>query len=151
MRIVLTPAGSRGDFQPMLVLALGLREAGHDVRIICSPNFEAEARAFSIPVQCVGIDVQAYLHERGFDASPLRGGIELFKMGRSMVGPLIDEALPLCRGADLIVGAGAQGATPTIAEVLSIPYFYLAYTPQVIRSAVHPPFAVPMQGLPHVI
>ena len=42
-RIVLATSGSRGDVQPMVALALRLREAGHAVKLCAPPNFKGWA------------------------------------------------------------------------------------------------------------
>jgi len=151
MRIVVSPAGSRGDFQPMLALAVGLRAAGHDVLMVVSPNFEPEAQAFGIPMAPVGLDVEAYMRSSRVEASPLRAAYELFRMGRSEVVRLIDESLPLMKGADVIIGAGAQIAAPTVCELTGIPYVYFAYAPHTLRSEHHPAFTMPFQGLPRLV
>jgi len=39
VRILVTSAGSRGDIQPVLALALGLQARGHAVRFAAPPNF----------------------------------------------------------------------------------------------------------------
>jgi vancomycin aglycone glucosyltransferase len=39
MRALLAAAGTRGDVQPALALALELRKRGHAVRLCISPNF----------------------------------------------------------------------------------------------------------------
>ena len=103
MRIVITPAGSRGDFQPLLALAVGLRDAGHDVLLVCAPNYESEATAFGVPVRTVGVDVEAYLRDHGGEAARLRGTYQLFKIARQRAPALIDEGLSVCRGADVTV------------------------------------------------
>src|SRR4029077_9185575 len=73
---------------------------------------------------------------------------ELFKVGRNEVIKLIDETLPLARGFDVIVGGGAQIGAPTVAEAVGLPYVYVAYSPQALWSAQHPPFTMPVFGLP---
>ena len=40
MDIMLTASGTRGDVQPALALSLGLRQAGHTVRIAAGANFK---------------------------------------------------------------------------------------------------------------
>ena len=49
MDIFLTASGTRGDVQPALALALGLKAAGHTVRIAAGSNFAAwiEAHGFA--------------------------------------------------------------------------------------------------------
>ena len=41
MRIVFVAAGTGGDVQPYIALAMGLRAAGHTVRIATHHNFRA--------------------------------------------------------------------------------------------------------------
>ena len=147
MRIVVAPAGSRGDFQPLLALSVGLRAAGHDVVLLSSPNYAAEVAAFDIPFAPIGFDVEQYIRDTRMD-SPLRATYQLFKVGREKIVALIDDAIPLVRGADALIGGGAQIAGPTVAEAVGIPYLYAAYTPQALWSSHHPPFTIPFTGLP---
>jgi vancomycin aglycone glucosyltransferase len=151
MRIILAPMGSRGDFQPMLALAIGLRSAGHDVLLITSPNFGDEARAFSVPVQTMGMDVETFMRQSGLEEQPGRAMWELFKLGRKLAGEDVETMLPHCRGADLIIGAGAQISARTVADVLRIPYLFVAYTPQALKSGEHAPMIYPVGKLPRVL
>ncbi len=150
MRIVVAPAGSRGDFQPLLALAVGLRAAGHDVLFVSSPNYAAEVAAFGLPFAAIGFDVEQYIRQTRLD-SPLRATYELFKVGREKIVSLIDEAIPLVRGADALIGGGAQIAGPTVAEAAGVPYLYAAYTPQALWSSHHAPFTMPLTGLPRLV
>ena len=43
MKIVLISYGSRGDVQPYLALARGLRHVGHEARLVAPPTFAALA------------------------------------------------------------------------------------------------------------
>ena len=144
MRIVVAPFGTRGDVQPILALAIGLRTAGHEVSMVASPNYADEARAFDVPFAPLGEDMQTLIRRSGFESSPLRGGIAMFDMGRRLVGELTDGAMPLMRGADLIVGGGTPIFAPTAAEALGVPYAWIAYSSQAFRSAHHAPFTVPI-------
>ena len=149
MRVLVAPAGSRGDFQPLLAFALGLRAAGHQVLVAASPNFASELAAFGLPFQALGFDVEAYMRELElFTSSRTRATWELFKVGRREIFQLIAEALPLARGVDVVVGGGAQIFAPTAAEAAGVPYVYVAYSPQSLWSAEHPPFTMPVFGLP---
>lgn len=46
MRITVVAMGTRGDVQPILALAQGLRAAGHAIRILAGANFEGWVRSF---------------------------------------------------------------------------------------------------------
>ncbi len=148
MRILMAPAGSRGDFQPLLALAVALRAASHEVLLLASPNFVPEAEAFAVPVHALGFDVEVFTREIGI--SRLRSVYELFKVSRQVMA-LLDEALPLMQNADLVIGAGAQFVAPTLAERLGVPYVYVGYTPQAFRSRHHAPGMFPFSGLPQVV
>ena len=56
MRIHILTFGTRGDVQPMVALGLGLRHAGHSVRVVASPSFEQLIR-------CHGLDFAAMRDE----------------------------------------------------------------------------------------
>lgn len=54
MRITVLTIGSRGDTQPYIPLALGLKRAGHAVRVVGASNFSAWVQSFGleyVPVQ----------------------------------------------------------------------------------------------------
>lgn len=50
MRILLATIGTRGDVQPFLALALGLRARGHDVAICTCPRFKPMLDAHGVPL-----------------------------------------------------------------------------------------------------
>jgi vancomycin aglycone glucosyltransferase len=150
MRILLAPAGSRGDFQPMLALAVGLQAAGHAPVIASGECFREECAAFGIPFVRAGVDVRAFLHEHSKRGTftPLRATVELVRVGRAEAAGFIRDLLAPSREVDLVIGGGAQLAAPTAAEAAGKPYWYMAYTPQILRSMHHPPFTIPIMGLP---
>ena len=49
MRVFVTTAGSRGDVQPYVALATGLRDAGHDVTLSTAGRFADLAAAHGVP------------------------------------------------------------------------------------------------------
>jgi hypothetical protein len=49
MRVVLFPSGTRGDFQPLLALAVGLKGAGHDPLLVCNPRRRRSPEAARTP------------------------------------------------------------------------------------------------------
>ena len=148
-KIVLAPVGSRGDVQPMLALALGLRARGHDVRFGAPANFETWIRSHGLPFTALGPDMEADLRRHGDRAQSARHQVRIL---RTEILPQQFAALPdLCAGADLIVGAGLQAAGPSVAEALGVPYAFVAYAPVVLASAHHPPPMVRFQRLPRAV
>ena len=72
MRVLLAPHGTRGDVQPMIALAIGLRARGHHVSFVAPDNFVAWIRAHGFDVQGDGIDVEAMLRAEGARFDSLR-------------------------------------------------------------------------------
>ena len=59
MRLTIVTAGSRGDAQPYVALGLGLREAGHEVKIAGDPEFEALATKHGLEFAALPLDGRA--------------------------------------------------------------------------------------------
>src|SRR5262245_21763416 len=79
MRVLLAPHGTRGDVQPMVALALGLRERGHDVTFLAPDNFVAWLRGYEFRCEPDGVDVEAALRSSDGDLSSLRWQMHHFK------------------------------------------------------------------------
>ena len=56
MRIVILAIGSLGDVQPCVALGLGLREAGHDIRIVTHASFEPMVSSYGLETVTVPVD-----------------------------------------------------------------------------------------------
>jgi UDP:flavonoid glycosyltransferase YjiC (YdhE family) len=153
MRILIAAAGSRGDFQPLLALAVALRDAGHDAQLAGPSNGAPEAVAFGVPFHEVGIDVRAFLDRERRRFRRLTPWTAL-RVLRAAALPELDaqfeRLVPLARGFDGVIGGGAQMAARSAAELAGAWYRYAVYTPQMIRSRHHPPFIVPWH-LPRVL
>ena len=59
MRIAIIALGSRGDVQPYVALGVGLKAAGHVVRLVTHENFAPLAAAHGLEARPVRGDVQA--------------------------------------------------------------------------------------------
>jgi UDP:flavonoid glycosyltransferase YjiC (YdhE family) len=143
-RIVLATSGSRGDVQPMVALALRLREAGHAVKLCAPPNFKGWADHLELPFASVSIDMKALLVlHREKIARP-------FTLATKFGGTLRDDinlqfaTLPASlESADMLVGASLLLAGPSLAESRGLPYFHVALCPQTLPSLEHPPPFIP--------
>src|SRR6202049_569728 len=58
MRVLLSTIGSRGDVQPLVALALQLRELGQDVRLCAPPDFRDWIDSLGIPFVAIGPEVR---------------------------------------------------------------------------------------------
>src|SRR5438045_2771947 len=108
MKIVLASVGSRGDVQPMLALAVGLRAAGHDVCVSAPPAFQAWAQRLNVPFRGLGRDLEAWSRQAATTTS--RGELAAI----SALMKVVMEDLPrqareleeAAEGASMILAAG---------------------------------------------
>lgn len=101
--------GSRGDVQPYVALAEGLRRAGHTVRFVTTTDFEALAREHALEVVPVPFSVQAALAERSaaraVEGGGLRASFAAFaRIARTGARALARTALAASEGADVTIG-----------------------------------------------
>ncbi|HYO66824.1 MAG TPA: glycosyltransferase [Archangium sp.] len=151
MRVLVVACGTRGDFQPMLALATALRGAGHEVLLGATPTFASEAAALGMPFAPVGVDFQQMLaqHRAQLDHDNPLSAIRV--MNRVMPEVLRAEwhsLLPLLPGQQLVVAGGAALSARSAVESARLPFRYVAYTPQLLPSAWHPPFMLPLTRSP---
>jgi vancomycin aglycone glucosyltransferase len=142
MNILLAAVGSRGDVQPMLALALQLRERGHTIQFCAPPNFESWIASYRLPFRGLGRDFQAFLAEIGSDVH--RGMAAL----RDDIRQQFEQMADLAAKADLILGASVHCAGLSFGQKLGVPYAYVMYTPSLLPSRDHPAPTCPIFGLP---
>jgi len=148
MKIVLTTYGSRGDVQPMLALALALQAAGQDVLLAGPPEKAAWARELDCPYVSIGSDVTDYIDGMQNAHSPA-SALRFIGLVRREIVYQLDTFPRLVAGADLVIGASLVFGLSTVAEMLSIPYRYVCFTPQLLPSRHHPFMAFKQQRFPH--
>jgi vancomycin aglycone glucosyltransferase len=145
MRVLLAPHGTRGDVQPLLALALGLRGRGHDVSFLVPDNFVPWIRRYGFACEPNGVDVEA-LFQAGADLASLRWQLHHFKT--VLVAALFESFLRITIDADIIVGAGVQLAASSIAELHEIAYASAVFCPCVVPNGDAPPPGVRTHSLP---
>ena len=133
MRIVLATYGSRGDVQPMLALALGLKAAGHRVTLIASPENRAWVEEKGCDFKPFGSDVLSFIH-RQTDAHTIRCAFHFNTFVRQGVKLQLEGLGGLNQGADLVLGASLMFGLPTVAERYKIPYRYIVFHRPIILS-----------------
>ena len=131
MRVLLSVVGTRGDVQPVIALALEVRQLGHDVHLCVPPNFIDWADALGFGATSVGIEMRA----------PRRGATQA-ATALPAVGDLIADQFDRIGAAaercDIILGANAhQYAAPSIAELRGIPYLNAVYAPTALPDDVN--------------
>ncbi len=150
MRVALVGEGTVGDIFPLLELGRRLRRAGCSPVLCAPPDFAGNAAASQIPFRPIGRPVRAYLeaHAGMLAGSPFGLFAEVRRYSMESISAQLRElpaAVPL---ADLVVGAGLAFGAGSLAELLRVPYRFLAYCPALVPSREHAPLFTPWQGLP---
>lgn len=124
MRALLSVVGTRGDVEPVLALAVAVRQFGHDVRLCVPPNFVDQARSRGFAATAVGIEMRA--PKGGASAAPVP---DLITDQFEKIGAAVGDA-------EILLGANAhQYAARSIAELHGLPYVNALYAPTALPNA----------------
>ena len=123
MRIAIVACGSRGDVQPMLALALGMKAAGHDTLLCSSPENAEWARSRDCPFEPLGERVHG-------NPKLASGGVRAFnRFIRRQLAFQVRDLPGLLEGSDLVLATGLVFGVRPVAEHLGIPCRYVAFSP----------------------
>ena len=135
MRVTITTGGSRGEVQPYVALGLGLRAAGHEVRIAAQSPYEGFVRSRGLEFHPISGDphhLVAALLEEGTNP------VGFARRFRSILGPLMEqnlqEYLGACRDAEVIVYTPVGFLGYYVARVLGVPRVGAALYPLFSRT-----------------
>ena len=148
MRVLLAPHGTRGDVQPMLALATGLRARGHDVSFVAPANSVDWIASFGFRCFSDGIDVEELMQSAGTRLQSLRW--QMRSLTDILIPKLFDTVSAAADAARpaIIVGSGVQMAGTSIAELRGIPSVTAMFAPCTVPSSDSPPPVVRWQTLP---
>ncbi|MCS7477858.1 glycosyltransferase [Umezawaea endophytica] len=135
MRVLITGCGSRGDTEPLVALAVRLRDLGAEVRMCLPPDYVERCAEVGVPLVTVGRPVRESAREPG-ELPP--GAPE---SAAEVVDEWFDEVPEAAEGCDAVVTTGllpAAVAVRSVAEKLGIPYSYLALCPIHLPSWLDP-------------
>jgi len=136
LTITIIAPGSRGDVQPYIALGVGLKKAGHTVRVLTSQEFEELVTTYDLDfwdlggtMQAVAQGMQNLLEQGNF----LKILASMGKTAQQLVNQASRSGLAACQGADLILaGPGGLFVGQALSEKLAIPFipaFYFPFTP----------------------
>jgi UDP:flavonoid glycosyltransferase YjiC (YdhE family) len=112
MKILIPTIGSRGDVQPFIALAQGLKRAGHTVTLASHPLLRELVESHAVAFSPVGPDIdlaqEVAAIQRG-SKFPAAGLVRVMRFGMDVVEAAHDDILVLCRNAELVV-VSAQSA-----------------------------------------
>lgn len=136
MKITILTIGTRGDVQPFVALGLGLKQAGHTIKIVTHPIFESWIRSHGFDFAVIEGDPQGFLEsEEG--KKILESGsnpIEFIRLFSQTIGPFVNSIMSdiwqACQSTDAVIAHSALFWTYDLARKLNVPYFLASYTPQ---------------------
>lgn len=129
MRIVILAIGSRGDVQPYVALGLGLRRAGHRVRLATHAVFRdfVVGRGLEFfplegnPREAIDSEAgQAWLRS---GRNPIAFFRHLYRLAEPLIERSLADSWAACQGADAIVYSALGWPGYHIAEELGVPCF----------------------------
>jgi sterol 3beta-glucosyltransferase len=124
MQITINTFGTRGDIQPYIALGLGLRQAGHPVRIVTHRIFESFVRTYGLDFYPLGVDPREVLISQDLAElgnNPVRITRWLNEKFKPVLREIFEATLAANRDAELMLNSGLSFAGWHVAEKLHIP------------------------------
>jgi vancomycin aglycone glucosyltransferase len=137
MRVVLSTWGSRGDVEPLVALAVRLRELGAEVRVCAPPDEEFAALLAGVGLRLVplGPSVRSVVTgERPPSAA------DAFRLAPELVAARYETLAMAAEGSDVLLATGLMPAgARSVAEKLGIRYVYACFHTLGLPSRHFPP------------
>lgn len=144
-RVVLATMGSWGDIFPVIGLAKGLTEAGHDVRIAGSAAYDELVRGEGLEFSAIGpaLGFSDYARDPKILSGRLGGFVGFAHLFRRFIFPAldryVDDLAVSIRGVDLLLAHPALVAAPIAAEHAGVRWGTISVFPGLIPTAYAPP------------
>ena len=152
MRVLLSTYGGRGDVEPLVGLAVRLRELGAEVRICAPPDFSGLDRCaerlaeVGVPLVPAGPPVRPLVHGAARPSPP-----DLPRLAAELMALQFDTLAAAAEGCDALVASGllpAAASARSVTEKLGMRHVYAAYCPIFLPSPHHPPTPFPGRPFP---
>ncbi|MFG2981732.1 glycosyltransferase [Streptomyces sp. NPDC048258] len=148
MRVLLSTYGSRGDVEPLVGLAVRLRELGAEVRVCAPPDEDFAERLAGIGVSVVGVGQSARALTT---AAPPPSKANLPQRAAELIASQFQVMPAVAEGCDVLVATGAMPAIAgarSVAEKLGIGYVSVIFQQLTLPSPQRPPLAYPGRPFP---
>jgi sterol 3beta-glucosyltransferase len=129
MHITLLTVGTRGDVQPYVALGLGLKEAGHDIRVATHEVFKELILGNGLEFAPLTVDIQAVMAgpdgQRWVESgeNQIRFVLRMIRLAYPTLWQMLDDSWIACQGTEAILYSTFAIAGYSIAEALGIPSF----------------------------
>ncbi|MGN6175454.1 MAG: glycosyltransferase [Streptosporangiaceae bacterium] len=146
MRVLLSTYDSRGGVEPLVALAVRLRELGAEVQVCAPPDCAERLAEVGVPLVPAGEPVRALVH-RATPPSP----DDVPRLTAELIATWFDKVAAAAEGCSALVASGvipAAVAARSVAEKLGIHSVHVSYCPIVLPSPHHLPTPLPGRPLP---
>jgi len=140
MKIAFVILGTRGDVQPMVALATGLIKKGHEAIICAPPENEELVRRNNCEFVAFGPSIKKEIKE---NPHKQKGGVAVKitpAQGKKLFSDQINLLPDKIKGVNLVLGAGIVVGVQTAADILKVPYRYVAFYPIMLGTTKNDPF-----------
>jgi UDP:flavonoid glycosyltransferase YjiC (YdhE family) len=124
MRIAVNTFGTRGDIQPYIALSLGLRQAGHAVRVVTHQIFEPFVKEYGLDFYPLHVDPRQVLINQALSEvgnNPIRITRWMEENLKTVLRDVFEATLIANRDAELMLNSGLSLAGWHVAEKLNMP------------------------------
>ncbi|MFG2881866.1 glycosyltransferase [Streptomyces sp. NPDC048297] len=146
MRALLSTYGSRGDVEPLVALAMRLRELGAEVRVCAPPDEDFAQRLADVDVPLVPVGPSARALTL---AAPQPSGLP--ERAARLIAGQFDAMPAAAEGCDVLVATGmvpAAAGALSVAEKLGIPSVSVTFQQITLPSPHRAPLAYPGRPFP---
>ncbi|GGZ31381.1 glycosyl transferase [Streptomyces inusitatus] len=146
MRVLLSTYGSRGDVEPLVGLAVRLREFGAEVRVCAPPDEDFARRLAGVGVPMTPV----YQSARALTKAVHAPG-DLPRRAAELIAGQLDPLREAGEGCDVLVATGAMPAMAgalSVAEKLGVPAVSVTFQQLTLPSPYHAPLAYPGRPFP---
>jgi len=158
MKIFMIALGTRGDIQPYVGLALGLKNAGHDVTICSTANFESFVADYGLRFEATRDEiVELMATDEGkavFDGDrstwqTVKLYSKLAKRAGAIQMDMLEQSWQAAErtNPDVILYHPKGYGGPHFAEKLGIPVILTLVVPGVVPTSAFPAFGFPTWNL----
>lgn len=134
MKVAIVINGTRGDVQPMLALATGLINRGHEIVFCAPPENKKLAERYHCPFIAFGPNYKEIFEKN----ARMKGGATKAPSPKEMKEQTqrqIDLLPELIEGADIVLGVGFVLGVHTVADKLKIPYRFVIFYPSLLGTS----------------
>ena len=146
MRVLLSTYDSRGGVEPLVGLAVRLRELGAEARMCAPPDCAERLAEVGVPLVPFGPPVHTLVH-----AARPPSPADVPRRVAEVTAAAFDKVAAAAEGCDALVATGVMPAVVgarSVAEKLGIPSVSVSYCPIFLPSLHHPPFPLPGYPFP---